>query len=72
MKIQDFLFIGLFLIFLFKRDTQITVLAGIIFLLASMPLFYFWIFFTAERFTWYAVAFFLASVFFQLKQIRNN
>lgn len=72
MKFQDIFFLTLFIILIYKYSPRLSALMGIIFLLASIPLFYLWIFFTAERFTWYAAAFFLVSVFFQLKQLRNN
>ena len=72
MKLQDIFFLSLFIILIYKYSPRLSALMGIIFLLASIPLFYLWIFFTAERFTWYAVAFFLMSIFFHLKQLRNN
>ncbi len=62
MKIQDIFFFIIFIILLIKRDPRLTAGAGIIFLILSIPLFSFWIFFTAERLTWYAAVFYLLSV----------
>ena len=59
MKIQDIAFFIILLFLVFKRDTKWAVAFGLISLALSIPLFSFWIFFTAERLTWYAAAFFL-------------
>jgi hypothetical protein len=59
MKIQDIVFIIIVVgLFLFKKK-ELFVWTGIVCLSCSIPLFAKWIFFTAERLTWYAVAFFL-------------
>ena len=62
MKIQDVVFILFFVFLVFKRNPRWAVYAGVISLLLSIPLFSLWIFFTAERLTWYAAAFFLISI----------
>lgn len=68
MKIQDIIFLVILLILIFKKDPKWFSLAGIISLFLSIPLFSLWIFFTAERLTWYGSAFFLlASIFYFLK-----
>ncbi|MEK7502002.1 MAG: hypothetical protein AAB609_00590 [Patescibacteria group bacterium] len=72
MKIQDIVFIIIFLSLLIKRDPRLATGAGIISLILSIPLFSFWIFFTAERLTWYAAAFFLLSVIFHLINLRKG
>lgn len=55
MKPQDIAFLILvILIVLFKKQWYIPVIASV-FIAAAMPLFAWWIFFTAERFVWYAV-----------------
>jgi len=72
MKIQDIVFFIVFISLLIKRDPRLAAGAGIISLILSIPLFSFWIFFTAERLTWYVAAFFLLSVIFHLFKLRNG
>lgn len=57
MKLQDLLFIFVFVIIGFLRKPIIYTFAGIFSLLMAIPLFHLRIFFTAERLTWYAAAF---------------
>jgi len=64
MKIQDIVFFIIFFVLLFKQNPKWAALAGLALLLISIPLFATWTFFTAERLTWYAAAFFLLSIFF--------
>ena len=66
MKIQDIAFFVVLALLIFKRNPQATVICGILCLILSIPLFSFWIFFTAERLTWYAAAFFLLAIIFYL------
>ena len=72
MKIQDVLFILIFLGILCLQKPKVAVMAGLACFLLSMPLFYFWIFFTAERLTWYAAGFILLSIMLNLRYIRLN
>ncbi len=58
MKFQDILFFVLLVFLLLRRKSHFFVMAGLACLALSIPLFYFWIFFTAERLTWYAGTFF--------------
>lgn len=60
MKVQDIVFF--LVLFILRRHPRRLVFAGLICLAVSIPLFYFWIFFTAERLTWYAAAFFFISL----------
>ena len=62
MKIQDLLFVLVFLFVFWRRSSQLAIIIGLICLLLAIPFFKFWIFFTAERLTWYAAAFFLLAV----------
>jgi len=62
MKPQDFVFGMVFVGLLFSGKPRLLVWAGLISLVLSIPLFTLWIFFTAERLTWYAAAFFAAYV----------
>lgn len=62
MKPQDIVFTLVFLFLLYRFKPRVTVIIGLLFLVFSVPLFYFWIFFTAERLTWYAAGFFLLAI----------
>jgi len=62
MKIQDIAFIIIFGILAILRKERWFVYAGLVSIIAAIPLFATWIFFTAERLTWYAGAFFLAEI----------
>lgn len=64
MKPQDIIFIIILLGLLYKRSPKYFVVAGLSFLLLSMPLFHLQIFFTAERFVWYAFGLVLVGVLF--------
>ncbi|MBI2443228.1 MAG: hypothetical protein HYV40_04970 [Candidatus Levybacteria bacterium] len=66
MKIQDIVFVLVFVFLAFKRNPIYPALAGIMSLLLAIPLFTFWIFFTAERLTWYAGAFFFLAIVLSL------
>jgi hypothetical protein len=61
MKPQDIIFIAILLILLFARKPQLIVIAGLTCLFLSIPLFSSWIFFTAQRLTYYAAAFFVVA-----------
>lgn len=62
MKIQDILFLVIFVVLLLKRDSNWATLAGIICLFLSIPLFAFWVFFTAQHLVWYSAAFFFLAI----------
>jgi hypothetical protein len=66
MKPQDIIFVGIFLTLLGMRKTTWLFMAGCVSLLVSLPLFSFWIFFTAERLTWYAAACMGAAICMEL------
>lgn len=72
MKIQDVFFILVIGIILYKQDPKLAVILGILSLMLSIPLFSLWIFFTAERLTWYAGAFFLFAILFYVTQRSHN
>lgn len=71
MKIQDLTFLVVLLILLVLKRPRLSVLAGLVFLVLSMPLFSFWIFFTAERLTWYSATFFLLAIIQRLYADRH-
>lgn len=62
MKIQDLSFLIIVLIVVGFRNPRLLVGLGIVCLILAMPLFAKWVFFTAERLTWYAAAFFLLAI----------
>ena len=72
MKIQDIVFFIVFISLFIKRDPRLAAGAGIISLILSIPLFSFWIFFTAQRLVMYAAAFFLLSIIFHLINLRKE
>lgn len=63
MKIQDAIFLFVLLIMLFSsiKNPNRFVYAGTTCFVVSIPLFYFWIFFTAQRLVYYGLAFFLIA-----------
>ncbi len=62
MKIQDILFFLILIFFFYKKNLKWIVGSGLFCLIFSIPLFAKWIFFTAERLTWYAAGFFLLAI----------
>lgn len=64
LKLQDLAFLLVFGGVLISRSWRLAAVIGITALLLAIPLFKFWIFFTAERLTWYSGAFSLISVIF--------
>lgn len=68
MKIQDMGFLVVFLAVLWTKNSRIATLAGLLCLILAIPLFAAWIFFTAERLTWYAAAFLLLSIALSFKK----
>jgi hypothetical protein len=69
MKPQDIVFFAFLALLVYKKDSKLFVLAGISCLILSIPLFSFWIFFTAERLVMYASVFFLLSIIFHIIEI---
>lgn len=68
MKIQDILFIISVILLLWKGNSRFFVICGLVCLVLAIPLFHFWVFFTAERLVMYAVGFFLVGILFLLKK----
>ncbi|MCL4353585.1 hypothetical protein M1615_03940 [Patescibacteria group bacterium] len=69
MKLQDAVFLLVFAFLLYKRSPRRAVIAGLASLILSIPLFSFWIFFTAERLVYYGAGFLLLSIIFLIKDI---
>lgn len=63
MKIQDYLFLTVLFFLLVKRNYRLSILFGLSSFFISILLFAGWIFFTAERLTWYGAGFILLSIF---------
>lgn len=57
MKIQDVGFFLVFIILIFIKKPRLLLIAGLASWILAIPLFAKWIFFTAERLTWYGAAF---------------
>lgn len=72
MKIQDIAFIITLFVLLFIRKPKLFVIAAVACLIFAIPLFAQWIFFTAQRLTWYAFAFFLIALILNIISIREN
>lgn len=66
MKPQDIIFFVSLFVLLTLRRPVLFVWAGLGSLVLAIPLFATWTFFTAERLTWYAAAFFLTFVVISL------
>lgn len=64
MKIQDIFFIVLLLILIALHRPRLFIIVGLLCLVASIPLFSFWIFFTAQRLVYYAVWFLIIGIAF--------
>lgn len=71
-KPQDILFIIVLILLFIKRDPKMFVIAGLSCLVLAIPLFAQWIFFTAQRLTWFAFLFFLFAVILNLIKFRHN
>lgn len=71
-KPQDILFVIALLALIYFNRPRLTTGAGVALLVLSVPLFAFWIFFTAERLVMYAAAFFLLAIIQYLFIIRNK
>lgn len=72
MKLQDIVFFILGAVLFYKQNATWLVIGGLGLLLFSIPLFAIWIFFTAERMTYYAAGFFLLSIIINLIQLKKR
>ncbi|MBI2032751.1 MAG: hypothetical protein HYT09_03870 [Candidatus Levybacteria bacterium] len=72
MKIQDIAFLIIIAILFSTRKPRLFVIAGISSLFLAIPLFQQWIFFTAQRLTWYAFAFFLIALILNIVSLRKK
>lgn len=60
---QDIVFLLLYIFLLYKRKYNYFVIAGLLCLIFSIPLFSFWIFYTAQKLSYYSVVFFSTAIF---------
>ena len=67
-KLQDVGFILVFVVLLMIRRPKLLLMAGLISWMLAIPLFAMWIFFTAERLTWYGAGFILAYLLVQYRR----
>jgi hypothetical protein len=72
MKIQDIGFFIVLLAVVFLRRRKLAVVAGLLCLLFSIPLFATWVFFTAQRLTYYAAAFFLYAIMSSILNLKSS
>lgn len=69
---QDIIFFAFILLIFFIKKPKYPYIGGLICLILAIPLFSFWKFYTAERLTWYAAAFFLLEIFFIVFNTKNK
>jgi len=62
MKIQDIAFVTVCVLLLSLRSKPLMLVAGLLCFLCAIPLFSQWIFFTAERLTWYGALLIVSSI----------
>lgn len=70
MKIQDLIFFAALVILIALRRPKFLLIAGLASWTLAIPLFAKWVFFTAERLTWYGAGFVL--VFILISLVRPN
>jgi hypothetical protein len=64
MKLQDIGFFVVYIVLLLTKKPRLFLVAGLISWVLAIPLFAGWIFFTAERLTWYGAAFVFTFLLF--------
>lgn len=72
MKIQDIAFFIIFVFLILRQRPRWAVIMGLFFLFLAILLFSFWVFFTAERLTWYAAACFLLAMIMYTFQYKKQ
>jgi hypothetical protein len=66
MKLQDIVFVLVFVVLVLLRKERVILLFGIICLMTATALYVSWIFFTAQRLVMYGIAFIFTSLIFSL------
>lgn len=72
MASQDYLFLVILSIVVYFRSALVSTVVGLCCIVFALPLFALWIFFTAERLTWYSVTFFLLAIIFTLSKSKRK
>lgn len=72
MKPQDIIFLIVLVSVIFTRNPKYAAIVGILCLIFAIPLFQFWIFFTAQRLVMYAAAFFLLAIIFHIIDLKRE
>ncbi|MBI5613802.1 hypothetical protein HY947_02670 [Candidatus Gottesmanbacteria bacterium] len=72
MKPQDIIFFIIFFGLISQRKFEWLAVLGLFCIVLSIPLFSLWIFFTAERLTWYAALCIAVSAIHLLISLRHN
>lgn len=70
MKLQDIVFLIILVTLFVRKNPRWFVIFGLTCFIIATPLFAGWIFFTAERLTWYGAAFIATSLLISLKEHR--
>lgn len=70
MKLQDIVFLIILIVLLVKKNPRWFAILGLTCFVFAIPLFAGWIFFTAERLTWYGVSFIASSLLISLIKLR--
>jgi hypothetical protein len=71
MKIQDIVFVAVFMLLVVKHHPKWSATAGLFCLGLAIPLFAFWVFFTAQRLVMYGIAFLLLSIILHIYYSRK-
>lgn len=71
-KPQDILFFIIVIGLFYFRKPKLFAILGLLFFLAAIPLFSFWVFFTAQRFIWYGALLLIISIGFNLTLVIKN
>jgi hypothetical protein len=72
MKIQDVIFVMVFILLMLFRKERWFLYVGLACFIVAIPLFSLWIFFTADRLTWYGVAFIFVYLLIQMYLFRQK
>jgi len=73
MKPQDIIYLIVLGFLIYRRNPNLFVWAGILCFIFSIPLFVFWIFFTAQHLVWYGASFIIIAIVFNvLRELKEN
>lgn len=72
MKIQDIGFLVMLVVLLLIRRDKLFFIAGLMCFILAIPLFSQWVFFTAERLTWYGAGFMIIGIIRAIGNTKEN